>query len=292
MSTTDDFGLTDDGDFAIFGVNADENPEEEEPAACKHGHCIGSQGVGGMLFNEPLLQSGRVDLGAGSENRFRDFRGNDIVPKVDPTVKEWLLEMLPSLDEGDLAAYAEGLSNLGFNPQCASLCELRYEDLDFMKLAKMVTKASKKKAVVQRGAVLLAIVGLLLASVGIALRGVQQHRQKRWQSTMGTVVGVERCAGVDDTWRPVIRYVADDEIYFVTSSICSSPPPVVGDEMAVLYSPANPARVDLWSDWFVPMVLIPVGLFLACIAWCGCASDDSEPSAEEVGAEHSRDPGA
>ena len=141
MSSTDDFGLTDDGDFAIFGVNADENPEEEESAAVPSifdsvntGTAIGSQGVGGMHFNEPMLQSGRVDLGAGSDNRFRDFRGNAIVPKVDPTVKEWLLETLPSLEEDDLAAYADGLSNLGFNPQCASLCELRYEDLDFMKV--------------------------------------------------------------------------------------------------------------------------------------------------------------
>lgn len=137
--SADDYGLTEDGDFAILGVNAEEKRKDDadgkDPSimSSNRGTAIGWQGVGNMLFNEELLKSGRVDMGVGSMNKYRDFRGNEIVPKVDPIVKEWLLEILPSLTESDTEAYAEGLTNIGFHPQCASMCELKYGDLDFMK---------------------------------------------------------------------------------------------------------------------------------------------------------------
>ena len=42
--------------------------------------------------------------------------------------------MLPSLDAYDLEAYAEGLTGIGFLPSCPSQCEVRYDDLDFMRV--------------------------------------------------------------------------------------------------------------------------------------------------------------
>ena len=45
----------------------------------------------------------------------------------------WLLEFLPSLDEGEIETYGGGLSNIGFYPRRASVRELKYGDLDFMK---------------------------------------------------------------------------------------------------------------------------------------------------------------
>jgi hypothetical protein len=99
------------------------------------GTLIGSGGVGNMLFNEHLQRSGRVDLGVGATNKYRDFRGNEIVKKDgDPIVKEWLMELLPNLDIYDVETYAEGLSNIGFDPNCKSQCELQYDDLDFMRV--------------------------------------------------------------------------------------------------------------------------------------------------------------
>ena len=100
------------------------------------GTTIGWQGVGNMLFNEELQKSGRVDLGVGSSNTYKDFRGNDIVPKIDPAVKQWLFDTLPSLDKNDdLELYSEQLTRLGFHPdECPSMCEISYEDLDFMKV--------------------------------------------------------------------------------------------------------------------------------------------------------------
>ena len=130
-------GLTDDGDFAIFGLNAEETSDIEQTKSndgMNTGTAIGSALVGNMLFNEDILKSGRVDMGVGTANKYRDFRGNEIVPKVDPSVKEWLLEILPALDESDQISYAEGLTDIGFNPKCPSLCEIRYDDLDFMKV--------------------------------------------------------------------------------------------------------------------------------------------------------------
>ena len=132
----DDYGLTDDGDFAIFGVNAEEappRPDDGDAPAPSAGTAIGWQGVGHRLFDEALLRSGRGDLGVGATNTHRDVRGNHLVPKSDPVVSEWLAAQLPSLQDAERATYAEGLTGLGFRPQCASARELKDEDLDFMK---------------------------------------------------------------------------------------------------------------------------------------------------------------
>lgn len=88
-------GLTDDEDMS----SANEKVTPKSNTSYNTGTSIGSQGVGNMLFNEELLKSGRVDLGVGSTNRYRDFRGNEVIPKVDPAMKEWLLEIIPTLDE-------------------------------------------------------------------------------------------------------------------------------------------------------------------------------------------------
>ncbi len=44
------------------------------------GASIGAHNVGEMLFNEQLLKSGRGDVRVGPMSRWKDFRGNEIVP--------------------------------------------------------------------------------------------------------------------------------------------------------------------------------------------------------------------
>lgn len=142
-------GLTDDGDFAILGINLPVDDGDDGVAEkimdihnyynskndFNTGTLIGSGGVGDMLFNEQLQRSGRVDLGVGATNKYRDFRGNEIIKKDgDPVIKEWLLELLPNLDIYDVELYAEGLTNIGFDLNCKSQCELQYDDLDFMRV--------------------------------------------------------------------------------------------------------------------------------------------------------------
>jgi len=61
--------------------NNNNNNSSSSSSSSSSGTDIGAQGVGRMLFNEELMKSGRVDLGVGSKNRYRDFRGNVIVPK-------------------------------------------------------------------------------------------------------------------------------------------------------------------------------------------------------------------
>lgn len=44
------------------------------------GTTIGAQNVGEMLFNKELLKSGRGDVRVPTMKRWKDFRGNEIVP--------------------------------------------------------------------------------------------------------------------------------------------------------------------------------------------------------------------
>ena len=49
-------------------------------------------------------------------------------------VKEWLVTIIPKLNGNDVDEYARGLSGIGFHPECVTMCELNYDDLDFMKV--------------------------------------------------------------------------------------------------------------------------------------------------------------
>ena len=49
-------------------------------------------------------------------------------------VEDWLLSIIPKLNPNDVRAYASGLDKIGFSPDCITQCELRYEDLNFMKV--------------------------------------------------------------------------------------------------------------------------------------------------------------
>ena len=49
-------------------------------------------------------------------------------------IEDWLLSIIPKLNPNDIRAYATGLDKIGFNPDCITQCELRYEDLNFMKV--------------------------------------------------------------------------------------------------------------------------------------------------------------
>ena len=56
---------------------------------------------------------------------------NDIDEK---SLKAWLLTEIPKLNQNDIEAYSRGLSKIGFHPECVTVCELKYEEFDFMKV--------------------------------------------------------------------------------------------------------------------------------------------------------------
>lgn len=49
------------------------------------------------------------------------------------SVEEWLLQIIPTLQETDSTRYARKLVAIGFDPGCVTQCELTWDDLEFMK---------------------------------------------------------------------------------------------------------------------------------------------------------------
>eukprot|EP00984_Skeletonema_dohrnii_P024957 scaffold14099_cov71-Skeletonema_dohrnii-CCMP3373.AAC.2 len=69
---------------SVFPQNSNNASNTQQPTAATSapnmGASIGAQNVGEMLFNEQLLKSGRGDVRVGPMRRWKDFRGNEIVP--------------------------------------------------------------------------------------------------------------------------------------------------------------------------------------------------------------------
>ena len=83
-SEEDDLEQT-EGEFSTASTSSDyyENNSSRTTVTKKKfsmGASIGAQNVGEMLFNEELLKSGRGDVRVGPMRRWKDFRGNEIVP--------------------------------------------------------------------------------------------------------------------------------------------------------------------------------------------------------------------
>ena len=49
-------------------------------------------------------------------------------------IKDWLISIIPALNDQDAISYSMGLDAIGFNPCCVTMCELQFEDLVFMKV--------------------------------------------------------------------------------------------------------------------------------------------------------------
>ncbi|KAL7486431.1 hypothetical protein ACHAW6_015489 [Cyclotella cf. meneghiniana] len=158
---TNSFGLTDDGDFAIIGVNMVDPDEEDSDKTNNDGQTLGgdiSARLTGTLYDGKTLNkksfssgtpidwqnvgsySGASSVGSSYQgsvgpNHMRHENRNFALDDEDlREIKEWLLEIIPTLSRGDVDKYSIGLSNIGFNPKCVTMCELTYEDLDFMKV--------------------------------------------------------------------------------------------------------------------------------------------------------------
>jgi hypothetical protein len=166
---SDSFGLTEDGDFAMFGVNM-QDPDEDQDKPTVGQSLSGniSSLLTGTIFDNanantkpfttgtpidwqnvgtaPIVSSARgsraddahfgLDMQRGlHEKALRDLliqKGLD--EDVLNEIEEYLMEIMPTLSETDVENYAMGLGSIGFHPKCVTLCELKLEDLDFMKV--------------------------------------------------------------------------------------------------------------------------------------------------------------
>jgi hypothetical protein len=70
-------------------------------------------------------------------------------------------------------------------------------------------------------------------------------------------------------YSPVIEFAANGQTYSFEGANASNPPAYdVGEEVSVLYDPANPdtAQINKWTErWLFPMIIIPVMLIAALV---------------------------
>ena len=101
--------------------------------------------------------------------------------------------------------------------------------------------------------------GVLLVALALAFAYPSWQLLRHAERASGTVVGLPGASSSSNTRRIEVEYAVGDDIYMITSSVASSPPALrMGEEVTVLYDPANPADGTMESFlelWFVPMLL-------------------------------------
>lgn len=100
-------------------------------------------------------------------------------------------------------------------------------------------------------------IGALLLACAVVLQVVRLNDQARMEAARGEVVDLTQGC-------PAVRFVtASGEPLFFRGEVCSNPPAFgLGDPVAVLYDPAQPARAKIdgfLENWFVSLVLGGIG---------------------------------
>lgn len=91
-------------------------------------------------------------------------------------------------------------------------------------------------------------------------------------TTTGVVTSLGESSDSDGgccVYSPVIEFEANGQTYSFESSNASSPPAYdVGEQVSVLYDPADPntAQINKWSErWLMPVILVPAMILTALI---------------------------
>jgi hypothetical protein len=147
------FGLTDDGDFAILGVNMQDNVDDDDNDTNPLTSSSGQDSLDmasfltGTIFDNGAKSVGKsVDTVAVTESNNsldRDTLRNTsqkirsqrtINPQTQADIAEYLTQIMPIISKDEIEQYSIELDHIGFHPNCVSACELKLEDLDFMKV--------------------------------------------------------------------------------------------------------------------------------------------------------------
>ena len=170
LSNDSFYGLTDDGDFAILGVNAYDSSDDDNNDS-SIGQSVGDLSVllAGTTFSglneSPTVNQtpttsnnavvGQIDTTSSTKNM--DGKRGNVIGEIGEQsqlqqqhqqpytkriadeatlseIKEWLLSIIPTLNQQDVDLYTRGLNAIGFHPACVTMSELQYEDLAFMKV--------------------------------------------------------------------------------------------------------------------------------------------------------------
>lgn len=84
------------------------------------------------------------------------------------------------------------------------------------------------------------------------------------ETVTGTVIEMQESSSPDSgccTYSPVIEYQVNGQTYTIEGGIASDPPQYsVGDQVAIVYDPANPQTAQINSlaeNWLMPVLVIP-----------------------------------
>jgi len=130
-------GLTEDGDFMLDEINftTDEDSRKEQSIHCP-------MSVSQQQSSYPPSQSPQmplIDTDVQSRKEYHNLVTDARIVEEDhhqevEAVQAWLMDIFPTLQRHYNHEYAQKLVSIGFDPSCASQCELKFEDLEFMKL--------------------------------------------------------------------------------------------------------------------------------------------------------------
>ena len=107
---------------------------------------------------------------------------------------------------------------------------------------------------------------------GVYAGYVSWKLENEGETTTGTVVRLEESDSSEGgccVYSPVIEFDASGQTYSFEGDNASYPPAYdVGEEVNVLYDPANPdtAQINKWTErWLLPIIIIPAMLITALI---------------------------
>jgi hypothetical protein len=96
--------------------------------------------------------------------------------------------------------------------------------------------------------------------------------QTNGETTTGTVVDLNESSDPEGsccTYSPVIEFTVNGKPYIFTGDNATNPPAYqVGEEVEILYDPANPdtAQINKWTErWLMPIILIPAMIFASLV---------------------------
>ena len=139
-------GLTDDGDFAISGVNIGQQQPQSSELGGDLASILGLSSV--SAINDAAVEPPAPVFPAMVSPTPLPAPVPTPVPEISvqkgqppvvseeqlERVQEWLMTSIPTLMDNDIELYADNLCLIGFDPECVSSGELLLEDLNFMKL--------------------------------------------------------------------------------------------------------------------------------------------------------------
>ena len=142
---------------------------------------------------------------------------------------------------------------------------------------KAVNAVEKVAGVANRAYIGCAIILSNLFFAGFCLWGaymayVSWQLEQNGEIATGTVVRLEESDSSEGgccVYSPVIEFALNGQTYSFEGDTASDPPAYeVGEEVSILYDPADPdtAQINKWSErWLVPLILIPAMIFAALI---------------------------